>query len=57
MLLGDREDGAWTVVSQYGGTASAWAVAYEGGASFWASSGITFLIVSTQAGSFFSTLY
>jgi hypothetical protein len=38
MLLGDREDGAWTVVSQYGGTASAWAVAYEGGASFWASS-------------------
>jgi len=33
------EKGACTVVSQYGGTASAWAEAYEGGASCLASSG------------------
>ena len=54
---GDRDEGAWTVVSQYGGTASACALAYlekvsdaypfwrlsthDGGASFCASSGWT----------------
>jgi hypothetical protein len=39
MIMSSGEDGACTVVSQYGGTASAWAEAYEGGASFWESSG------------------
>ena len=41
MIISSGEDGACTVVSQYGGTESAWAEAYEGGESFWESFGTT----------------
>ena len=38
-----EEDGAWIVVSQYEGAASAWADAYDGGASLDVSSGTRYV--------------